>query len=78
MHCTETYLGSCQTSISYQCYFVRINNAFATLQLIWEWLLHSIDKSKVILLLFHVSYQIRKTGDSTNYWYNLLSVIHFG
>lgn len=76
MHCTETYLGSCQTSISYQCYF-RIINAFATLQLIWEWLLHSIDKSKVILLLFHVSYQIRKTGDSTN-WFNLLSVIHFG
>ena len=77
MHCTETCLGSCQTSISYQCYF-RIINAFATLQLIWEWLLHSIDKSKVILLLLHVSYQIRKTGDSTNYWYNLLSVIHFG
>ena len=76
MHCTETYLGSCQTSISYQCYF-RIINAIATLQLIWEWLLHSIDKSKVILLLFHVSYQIRKTGDSTN-WFNLLSVIHFG
>ena len=76
MHCTETYLGSCQTSISYQCYF-RIINAFATLQLICEWLLHSIDKSKVILLLFHVSYQIRKTGDSTN-WFNLLSVIHFG
>ena len=76
MHCTETYLGSCQTPISYQCYF-RIINAFATLQLIWEWLLHSIDKSKVILLLFHVSYQIRKTGDSTN-WFNLLSVIHFG
>ena len=76
MHCTETCLGSCQTSISYQCYF-RIINAFPTLQLIWEWLLHSIDKSKVILLLFHVSYQIRKTGDSTNYWFNLLSVFHF-